>query len=68
MKTVNEKIEAYNKKAKKWGYKPIVIRKGKVVGEFDEKYLYGSFFHRIKMAYHNGYLKEDFEKIKKELS
>jgi hypothetical protein len=69
MKKVNEMIEAYNKKAEKWGYKKIEIIDGKIGHEFDTKpENEGSLFKKMGIVYKNGYMKGDYEKIKKALN
>ena len=64
MKRIDKLIEAYNKKAEKWGYTPIVMQNGRILNEFDEKETDGlPFLKRLIVLYRNGYLKEDYEKI-----
>jgi len=68
MTKINTMIEAYNKKARKWGYDEISVENGKLNREFIEKSTLGmSFWKKIKTAYRNGYLEEDYEKIKAKL-
>ena len=68
MEKINKMIEAYNKKAVKWGYDEIKISNGTIVPQFKEKSNDNcSFFKKIKIVYQNGYMQEDYEKIKKEL-
>jgi hypothetical protein len=62
-------IKAYNKKAKKWGYDEISIENNQINKPFIEKTTIGySFWRKIKIAYQNEYLKEDYEKIEKALN
>lgn len=69
MAKVEKMIEAYNKKAKKWGFDELEVNNGSLNVEFKEKTTVGySHFERIKVLYQNGYMKEDYEKIKKALS
>lgn len=68
MEKINKMIEAYNKKAVKWGYDLICVINDKLNEPFIEKSTEGmSFFKKIKTTFQNGYMKEDYEKIKKEL-
>lgn len=65
MEKIQKMIEAYNKKAKKWGFDEIEVVNGKLSKEFSEKSTSGnSFFGKINVIYQNGYMKEDYEKIK----
>jgi hypothetical protein len=69
MEKIQKIIEAYNKKAKKWGYDEISIENNQINKPFTEKTTIGcSFWRKIKIAYQNGYLKEDYEKIEKALN
>ncbi len=69
MAKIDKMIEAYNKKAKKWGFDELEVNNGSLNVEFKEKTTVGySCFERIKVLYQNGYMKEDYEKIKKALS
>lgn len=69
MEKIQKMIEAYNKKAKKWGYDEISIENNQINKPFAEKTTIGcSFCGKIKIAYQNGYLKEDYEKIEKALN
>lgn len=69
MEQIKKMIEAYNKKAQKWGFDEIEIVNGEISKKFSEKttFNYG-FFTKIKILYQNGYMKEDYEKIKNALS
>ena len=68
MEKIEKMIKAYNKKAEKWGYETVNVENGKTMEKFVGKPLDGlSFFKKIKVAYQNGYLNEDYDKIKKEL-
>lgn len=65
MEQIKKMIEAYNKKAKKWGFDEIEVNNGSLNTEFKEKTTIGySFFGRIKVLYQNGYMKEDYLAIK----
>ena len=68
MDKIQKMIEAYNKKARKWGFDEIEIVNGRISKPFAEKVNmnYG-FFKAIKVLYQNGYMKEDYEKIKNAL-
>jgi len=69
MKKLEKMITAYNKKAEKWGFSKIEVVNGKITEDFVEKPYDGlPFFAFMKVAYQNGYLKEDYEKIEKRLS
>ena len=69
MEQIKKMIEAYNKKANKWGFDEIEIINGKISKEFSEKTTNGKgFFGKIEVLYQNGYMKEDYEKIKNTLS
>lgn len=69
MEKIQKMIEAYNKKAKKWKYDEISIESNQINKPFIEKATIGcSFWRKIKIAYQNGYLKEDYEKIEKALN
>ena len=69
MEKINKMIEAYNKKAEKWGFDEIKISNGTITTQFKEKSNDNcSFFKKIKIVYQNGYMQEDYEKIKKELN
>ena len=58
-----------NNKAKKWKYDEISIESNQINKPFIEKTTIGcSFWRKIKIAYQNGYLKEDYEKIEKALN
>ena len=58
-------IEAYNKKAKKWGFDEIEVVNGKISKDFSEKEMNGKgFLAKIKTLYQNGYMKEDYLAIK----
>ena len=62
---IQKMIEAYNKKANKWGFDKIEVT---LNTEFKEKTTIGySFFGRIKVLYQNGYMKEYYKKIKNSL-
>lgn len=68
MKTLEEKIEAYNKYAMKHDYDTICVVDGKLLGEFqpkDENLHSGfiGFFKNMVTVYHNGYLKGDYDDI-----
>ena len=64
MERIDKLIDAYNKKAEKWGYNPIVVKNGRMINAFDEKDVNGlPFFKRLTVLFQNGYLKEDYEKI-----
>jgi phosphosulfolactate synthase (CoM biosynthesis protein A) len=68
MEKIKEMVEAYNKKANKWGFGEIEIIDGKISKEFTEKSTKGKgLFGSINILYQNGYMKEDYEKIKKAL-
>ena len=68
MDKIQKMIEAYNKKARKWGFDEIEIINGRISKPFAEKVNmnYG-FFKAIKVLYQNGYMKEDYDKIKNAL-
>ena len=68
MDKIQKMIEAYNKKAHKWGFDEIEIVNGRISKPFAEKVNmnYG-FFKAIKVLYQNGYMKEDYDKIKNAL-
>jgi len=68
MDKIQKMIEAYNKKARKWGFDEIEIVNGRISKPFAEKVNmnYG-FFKAIKVLYQNGYMKEDYDKIKNAL-
>jgi phosphosulfolactate synthase (CoM biosynthesis protein A) len=68
MDKIQKMIEAYNKKARKWGFDEIEIVNGRISKPFMEKVNmnYG-FFKAIKVLYQNGYMKEEYYKIKKAL-
>jgi hypothetical protein len=69
MEQVKKMIESYNKKAQKWRFEKIEVINGKISKEFSEKTTNGKgFFGKIKVIYQNGYMKEDYEKIKNALS
>ncbi len=69
MEQIKKMIEAYNKKAKKWGFDEIEVNNGSLNTKFKEKTTIGySFFGRIKVLYQNGYMKEDYLAIKNVLS
>ena len=68
MKTLEEKIEAYNKYAMKHDYDTICVVDGKLLSEFqpkDENLHSGfiGFFKNMVTVYHNGYLKGDYDDI-----
>ena len=68
MEKIQKMIKAYNKKAKKWGFDEIEVVNGKLSKGFSEKSTSGnSFFGKINVIYQNGYMKEDYEKIKNAL-
>lgn len=68
MEKIKEMVEAYNKKAHKWGFDEIEIIDGKISKEFTEKSTEGKgIFGSINVLYQNGYMKEDYEKIKNAL-
>jgi len=51
-----------------WGFDEIEIVDGKISKEFTEKSTKGKgFFGSINILYQNGYMKEDYEKIKNSL-
>ena len=66
-KKLEKMISAYNKRAGKWGFNELEIKDGKLVKEFVEQPVFGSFLSKIATLYKNGYMKEDYEKIKKTL-
>ena len=69
MSKVEKMIEAYNKKAKKWGFDEIEIVNGKISKPFINKINFdGGFFKGIKILYQNGYMEEDYNKIEKALN
>ena len=69
MDKIQKMIEAYNNKAHKWGFDEIEIVDGKISKEFSEKSTEGKgFFGSINILYQNGYMKEDYDKIKNSLS
>ena len=69
MDKIQKMIEAYNKKANKWGFDEIEIVDGKISKEFTEKSTKGKgLFGSINILYQNGYMKEDYDKIAKALS
>lgn len=68
MKTLDEKIDAYNKYAMKHDYDTICVVNGKLIGEFipkdEHKYSgFVGFFKNLVTVYHNGYLKGDYDEI-----
>ena len=68
MDKIQKMVEAYNKKASKWGFDEIEIVDGKISKEFTEKSTKGKgIFGSINVIYQNGYMKEDYEKIKNSL-
>jgi phosphosulfolactate synthase (CoM biosynthesis protein A) len=68
MDKIQKMVEAYNKKANKWGFDEIEIVDGKISRNFTEKSTEGKgFFGSINILYQNGYMKEDYEKIKNSL-
>jgi phosphosulfolactate synthase (CoM biosynthesis protein A) len=68
MDKIQKMIETYNNKANKWGFDEIEVNNGSLNTEFKEKTTIGySFFGRIKVLYQNGYMKEEYEKIKNSL-
>jgi phosphosulfolactate synthase (CoM biosynthesis protein A) len=68
MEQIKKMIEAYNKKAQKWGFQKIEIVNGKISNEFSVKTTNSkNFFSKIKTTYQNGYMKEDYDKIKNAL-
>ena len=68
MDKIQKMVEAYNKKANKWGFDEIEIVDGKISKEFTEKSTKGKgLFGSINILYQNGYMKEDYEKIKNAL-
>ena len=68
MDKIQKMVEAYNKKANKWGFDEIEVNNGSLNTEFKEKTTIGySLFGRIKVLYQNGYMKEEYEKIKNSL-
>ncbi len=69
MGKIEKMVLAYNRKADKWGYAKITVSNGKIMEKFVGKPLDGlSFLKKIKVVYQNGYLNEDYDKIKKELN
>jgi len=68
MDKIQKIIEAYNKKARKWGFDEIEIVDGKISKSFVGKVnMNGGIFKGIKILYQNGYMKEEYDKIKKAL-
>ena len=68
MDKIQKMVEAYNKKARKWGFDEIEIIDGKISKSFVGKVnMNGGFFKGINILYQNGYMKEDYEKIKNAL-
>jgi phosphosulfolactate synthase (CoM biosynthesis protein A) len=69
MDKIQKMVEAYNKKARKWGFDEIEIIDGKISKSFVGKVnMNGGFFKGINILYQNGYMKEDYDKIKTALS
>lgn len=69
MDKIQKMIEAYNKKARKWGFDEIEIVDGKISKSFVCKVnMNGGIFKGINILYQNGYMKEDYDKIKTALS
>lgn len=71
---LEKKVKAYNHYACKHGYTTIAIdyHNKTINGQFtprDEKQHSGfiGFFKNLVTAYHNGYLKEDYDEIVKEV-
>jgi phosphosulfolactate synthase (CoM biosynthesis protein A) len=68
MDKIQKMVEAYNKTARKWGFDEIEIIDGKISKSFVGKVnMNGGFFKGINILYQNGYMKEDYEKIKNSL-
>jgi phosphosulfolactate synthase (CoM biosynthesis protein A) len=68
MDKIQKMVEAYNKKASKWGFDEIEIVDGKISKVFTEKSTEGKgFFGLINILYQNGYMKKEYEKIKNSL-
>lgn len=74
MRTLEEKVAAYNSYAIKHDYECIEIdyENKEIKGTFspkDENKYHGfiGFFKNFVTAYHNGYLKEDYDEIVKEM-
>lgn len=67
---IEKMIEKYNRKAIEWGYEPLSwdAETHTLSGKFAPQGEEGGFIRSLKMAYRNGYLKEDYEKILKEVS
>ena len=69
MEKVEKMIKAYNEKARKWGFEELTVDNSSINSYFKEKEIIDdSFFKKIKILYQNGYMKEDYEKIKKALN
>lgn len=69
MEKIKKMIESYNKTAQKWGFDGIEIINGKISKDFSEKTTYAmGFFKKIKIIFQNGYMEDDYQKIKKALS
>ena len=69
MEKIKKMIESYNKTAQKWGFDEIEIINGKISKDFSEKTTYAmGFFKKIKIIFQNGYMEDDYQKIKKALS
>ena len=68
MDKIQKMVEAYNKKARKWGFDEIEIVNCEISKKFSEKSTEGKgFFGKVNTLYQNGYMKEDYNKIKKAL-
>lgn len=73
MKTLEEKIDAYNKYAIKHDYDTIAVIDGELIGGFTPKneHQHSGFFGFFKdmiTVYHNGYLKGDYDEIVKHIN
>lgn len=66
-KKLEKMISAYNKRAGKWGFNELKIRKGKIVKEFVDQPVFGCFLDKITTLYRNGYMQAEYNKIKKTL-
>ena len=65
MKKIEKLISAYNKRAGKWGFNEIKVVRGKIADEFVDQPVFGSFLDKITTLYKNGYMKAEYDKIKR---